>query len=700
MTTYPALMIGSGKTTVQVLAQTARLLRSFRSPVEHVLAIGTYEAGNIEKLHVPPVHLSEQFVNPFAEWMCRIRAERNLERARDAGIYVGPVGGYLLVQILLVVDSDRTESISAIVRMLEEAVLFLQEKIPPRLHLLMIHPYSSHLPASAIEGAAALVQSGTITPSSRWVAAPVRSDGSTLTEEDFRAALPYLLFAALQPTEHGEEHWLFRKPHSLGRDWLVPGFGLVVLPLPEIEDALTHQLLADAYSKLNGETEVLPEAVPDLEPEETTWWRCLLQAVPHVAVAGAGLTLSLLHDQPHLSKDPRRWLQEADEWDAHWRKEVLPQNEQALQSAADGMLEAFRSYLGQYVRNSMLASQCALPLLHWALSRAVQAMDRWVILKMDLSDEAGETIHSARVRFEKALAQLPERGKLIPIAALITFVSWAVLQSALWLLAPRLGGYLWWAVAAMAVLPPVAVGWGTYAFYRWRETYLQQCWNDYLKHLQAQHAELLRCRALRVLQNAAQEMKDVITSELQRVQSLQQDISARVSLWKQLAQALRIAASSPIRPIISHWRHIQPMVEELWGKRDLSQVVRRGLEELGIGTLADLQDRIDDLSRHLRRQLLEHWMTAEHRQPSYYLRLRFGSEEVLSQWLRQQMKEAAQEASALLWRCERPAYQGWRLLEADLPMVDGLAPGVPRGDKVLVVSNVFGRVCMGKTTIQ
>lgn len=89
-------------------------------------------------------------------------------------------------------------------------------------------------------------------------------------------------------------------------------------------------------------------------------------------------------------------------------------------------------------------------------------------------------------------------------------------------------------------------------------------------------------------------------------------------------------------------------------------------------------------------------MTPEHRQPSYYLKLRFGSEEALRQWLHEQMKEAEQEASALLWRCEKPAHQGWKLIEKDLPVVDGMNLGVPYGDEVLVVPNVFGRVCVGR----
>lgn len=46
---------------------------------------------------------------------------------------------------------------------------------------------------------------------------------------------------------------------------------------------------------------------------------------------------------------------------------------------------------------------------------------------------------------------------------------------------------------------------------------------------------------------------------------------------------------------------------------------------------------------------------------------------------------------------EKPAYQGWKLIERNLPMVDGVTPGVPHGDGVLIVSNVFGRVCVGKS---
>ncbi|GBC97483.1 hypothetical protein HRbin16_03306 [bacterium HR16] len=201
---------------------------------------------------------------------------------------------------------------------------------------------------------------------------------------------------------------------------------------------------------------------------------------------------------------------------------------------------------------------------------------------------------------------------------------------------------------------------------------------------------------MHVLQSTAQEMKDVITEELQRAQQLQQDISTRIPFWRQLAQALRITLPFPLRAIVSNWKHIQPMVEELWGRRDLAKVVRKGLEDLGISTLVDLQERTDDVTNYLRRQLLDHWMTPEHRQPAYYLRLRFRNEETLHQWLYERMSEAAHEASALLWRCEQPAQQGWKLFAEGLPMLNGVTPGVPHGDETLVVPNVFGRVCVGQ----
>ena len=696
MTIYPTLIIGSGKVTTQALEQTARLLRSFRSPVEHAVSIGIYEAGEARKVHVPPVAVPDWFVNPLAEWMYRIRVEQNLEKVRKAGISVGPTGGYLVVQILLLVDSDHTDSVTEIVHLLEEASLSLQEKVPPRLHLLVIHPHPSAFSPTVIGDPNAFVRTGSLTFSSTWILAPVRSDGSVLTLDGLQTALPHFLFACLQPIDRYENHWLFRKPLSSDRVWLVPGFGLIVLPLPEIEDALTHQLLADAFAELTSEPETTPEVDPEIEQDEGTWWQRLLQAIPNIATQGAGLTLSLAQDKPNLSDDPHQWLQETDDWDMRWRKETLPQCEQAMLSAANEMLDVFRSYLRQYIQNNMLLSRAALPILRFALDKAAQALDRWTILKMELSEPGGETVQSARTRFEEALKRLPKRGRLITIAALVTLVSWAVLQGALWLMAPRLGAYLWGAVGAAAILPPALAGGWAYAFYRRRKAYLQECWDDYLGRLHAQHAELLRWRALHVLQNTAQEVKDVITDELQRAQQLQQDINTRISLWKQVAQTLRIMLPFPLRAIVANWKHIQPMIEELWGRRDLAKVIRKGLEQLQISTLFDLQERTDDVAQYLRHQLLDQWMTPEHRQPAYYLRLRFGNEEALRQWLYEQMSEAAHEASALLWRCEQPAQQGWKLFAEGLPMLNGVTPGVPHGDETLVLPNVFGRVCVGQ----
>lgn len=694
MNACPMLVVGAGNTSAQVLQRLNALLRAFRSPINHITALVLQENSSFIELHAPRASIPALSQNPFLLWMVKIRAEDNLDRVRGSGVQVGSPAGYSLVQVLLVVDSGQLDAIWSTLPLLEEAAVSLQETVPPRLHLLVLHPQVDDLPMQSLGSLRDSIQTQLLPLCSVWTLSPARSDGSFLSYEEFITVVSYLLFAALQPADRNEQHWLFRKPHrGSDNEWTVLGCGLVVLPLPEIEEALVNRLWSDAYSELFSESDATPELPNDLPLDETSWWSRLLQAVPEIVRAGTDLTLSLRQEAPHAEGEPQQWVRQLEEWDTRWRQETLPRSEQAMQRVADELLKVFHAYLQSYIRENMLVCRGALPLLSTLLNKVAHSLEQWTVSKVQVEEVSPSSVQATRALFERSVERLPDRGKVFTLSALLVLASWAVLQGVLWFYAAHLGSRLWWAVAAAALLPPLVIGLIAYAFYRQRKQQLLQHWHLLVSEIRAQHVQLLRQSAVRVLQRTLEQLQGMVRQEQEQLQLLQQQIQTQVAVCKQAAEALHLVLPPPLRSVVSYWKHIQSVAQELWGHRSLSAVLRKGMEEIGIASLLDLTHRVRELSEYLRRRLLDDWMRPEHRQITYYLRQRFHREEDFQEWVQDQMEKATQEAHALLWRCERPVHEEWKLLVRELPLMNGARARTWHSGETLVVTNVFGKIC-------
>lgn len=648
---YPTIVLGRGEVSAQVLRRLTKLLNVHRSPARHVVAVGTTDGVGYDVLHQPQVHTSEPFINPLSQWMHAIRSEENLSSARKSGLSIGPPGGYLLVQVLLLVDSNYLADVPAVVEELRQASARSQEELPVRLYLLVLHA-SHDLSTLRWQENGFVTADRWLAPCGTWLVGLTRSDGSNITGEQLVETLSYLLLAAVQTPSQAEEHWLFRSPAYASGNPMTLGFGFLVLPLAEIEQALTDKLVADTLQPLLEEPEEPPPLPPEVTPEEGSWWQTLLSKLPGLVSAGAGLTLSLLRQEtPPIGNDPRRWLQEADDWDARWQQETLPKWRESLQGAADDLLGLFHSKMHEEFSRYCSVITGFVPLLSRLTNSMIQGLEKWSILKMEMPGLPTESLQTARAQFESALQQLP------------------------------IGAGIAW------------------LHYRRRRRELGEAWQVYTQHLQAYHAAQMRLAALEVLRESAEKLQSIIHQQAAHTESLARHVTGVVTLRQAAALGLRIMLPPWIRAVVTAWKHLQPVAQELWGHRDLRDVLRRRVEKEAMTTPEEWLKGIDRVANDLRDSLIHHWMTPQHRRLTYYLRQRFGSEQEAREWLERQMDDLRNEASCLLWRSAKPPLQGWQFMDAGLPQVQSPALSA-HGDSTILVPDMAGRVCTGEAWLE
>ncbi len=696
MTLYSTLVIGAGGFSARVVQDTVRLMHAFRSPARHVTALGVYSDGNLQAVHLPEHGALTDPPSVAADWLFRVRSQKNIDMAQAEGVSIGPTGGYIVPRVLVLVDIDAIGALSQMVQMIDTAATFLSEPVPVRLYVLVVCPKVIAGATQQVESAVcALNGNKRVSFVASGLIGLTRSDGSTITAKDLSVSLPYLLFAALEPADYPAEHWLFLPPSPQRQPTRIFGYRLITIPLPEIEEALSSGFAADVLQELTQEVEELPEVPRDLMPDEQRWWQRLLGAVPEVARAGAGMIAVASDAPPPVGKDPRNWLAEVDDWDARWHREQLPRWRDSLQQLIDELLQGFQNTLKSVAQDNLLAARAALPILKYILEKASTAVQQWSILKADLKDLDTEGLRLAREGFERALNNFLSI-KDIAIPALIgTTAGWIVMGTTVTFAAPYLGGWVLPAVVASAGLPPsAAAGWFG-ANYRRRKREMLDAWNLYLQRLQSYHSALLQLTAQRALQQAAITLQTIVESEQSRVVSLIETIDARRLALQAVAMGFRMLTPPPIRWAVTCWEHLEPLAQQLWRQRDLPKVLSRLFERLGVSGVADLNSRVDDVEKALREMLVKRWMQAEHRSLLYYLRLRFGSDEAVQRWVREQLEEARHEAVVLSWHSERPALHVYKLLLEGVPIRDGYRPVAPCTEEVHVLPNLFGRISIG-----
>ncbi|MCX7993505.1 MAG: hypothetical protein N2651_07525, partial [Fimbriimonadales bacterium] len=420
---YPTMVIAVGDLAHRALQETDALLRAFRSPARHITALGAYSEGVYLTLSAPSIADSAPFESDLMRWLYATRAEVNIDRAREEGMEVGPPAGYLLEQVLLVVDSDAHAHALQVVADLQSLCERADELVPTRLHWLVLHAsYDEPLPHEITQAhQERLRQQSTLQEGKLIVMRLTRSDGSNMTPEQLRETVAYLLLGALHTAEFEGEHWLYRSVVDYEPAPSTLGCGLVVLPLHRMQRALEDKLVADALSAfLQGAK--APLQLP--AQEENALWRAIVSKAAQAWAAGETERIKagdLYRVEAHLSPPtvvPRNpdmaQLEAVSEWETRWQEEKLPRWRNLLNQFAREEIELYLQSLRETIQSYLRTPGADLNTVAAQLERLAQAVGAWGAHHLAVTRPAANRKESLSKQVEKAIKE-PSRPKVLGV---------------------------------------------------------------------------------------------------------------------------------------------------------------------------------------------------------------------------------------------------------------------------------------------
>jgi len=632
------MVVAVGDIAHRALLETHALLEAFRSPARHITALGAYHHGNYHAIAVPPFGDTDQMDNALTPWLYATRLEQNIHRARLEGMEVGPPSGYLLEQIVLIVDSNAYESALEVMQELHGICERANDLVPARLYWLVLHPfYDVPLPAAIwrdhLERARRLssLQEGTM-----YLLRLVRSDGSNMTQEQLRETTAYLLFAALHPAEFVGEHWFFRSithvdsaPHTIG-------CGFLTLPLHKIIQCLQDKLVAEALETLligNGEMPAFSL------PSETQFWeRIIHQAAQEWGQGGAARiqtqgSLDMTATIPVPVPAPRAMttasLDAITEWENQWNEQRLPQWRSSVVRAAQQVVNEYRENLQAGIQQYLQTSEVSLEALKAKMEALEREIEAWQVHTLNPVSPTPERKTAMRSRLEKTLKEAEQQRRR-----------------------------LW----------------------RRRMTPDEEIVSAYAQSLQDYYAQSLRAEAQKAARSAASQIREAIQHQTHTLSVVLERIQTELRERTNRVQTFYLPALPWLKPIVSHWEHLAPVAHSLWGDRNLRALVRQYIDPK-----RDLREQIPWITEQME-QKLQQWMTRYYRKFSYYLKERFPNLQKRVLWYNDSMAAMRFQAERVLWHTEKTVPIMWRAIppeehsslsvNADAPLHDWINEGV------------------------
>ncbi|BCW95275.1 MAG: hypothetical protein WHS44_00950 [Fimbriimonadales bacterium] len=610
---YPTMVVAIGDLSRRAVHEAHELLEAFRSPARATTALCAFERGDYEAIHVPESGDASAFDAPLTRWLYATRLEQNIHRARQQGMEIGPPGGYLLEQLLLVFDSDAYADALRVADDLRALCERADDLVPARLHWLVLHPsYDSPLPPAIWQDhltrlrASSAVQEGKM-----HLLRLVRSDGSVITHEQLRETVAYMLLTALHPAEFVGEHWLYRSVVDTERAPSTIGCGLVTLPLHKIIQCLQDKLVADALScLLSGANDATGLPTPE---EAQLWTQIVGQSVQGWDTsdgarvqAQSALGLSVTIPVPSLSAstlDSSR-LAAGAEWETTWQEQRLPRWRTLLQSAARDAADAYHESLHASVQQYLRAPNANLLTLQSRLQALLRSVEGWQIYTLTPHRPSGERKAALHARLEKAIAQAQQSK----------------------------GG-----------------------LFRRRTMPDPQIVNDYTQALQDYYAQHMRVDAHDAHRAAADRIRQTLGNLLQSVSAAVERIQQEIRERQNRVRAFYLPSLPWLRPLVYRWEHLESTAHALWGGRDLSALVYRMIDPE-----RDLREQLPWIIGQLENNL-QQWMTSYYRSFSYYLRARFPNLQARVAWCEQQVEQMRSQADRVLWRTEKATPQLWQV---------------------------------------
>jgi hypothetical protein len=646
---YPTMVVAVGDLAHRALAEAHELLQAFRSPALYITALAAYREGVYYEIGAPSLGDAGAFESPLARWLYATRLELNIHCARSEGMEVGPPGGYLLEQILLVVDSDAYGDALQMVQAVQELCERADDLVPARLHWLVLHPsYDAPLPTTlwqdhlARQHTPSALQEGKM-----YLLRLVRSDGSAMTPDQLRETAAYLLLMALHPAEFVGEHWLYRSLVDADRAPSTLGCGLVVLPLHKVIQCLQDKLVAEALTTLlsgSGGAVGLPQ------PDEAHLWGHVVgqaaqawgEAVRLQPQDALGLTATI----PTPALNPRGLsaasLTAVADWEREWHEQKLPRWRMRLNDAAQRAADSYRESLHTGVQQHLRTPDANLTALKARLETLASAVSSWQIHTLTPTRPSAERKTALRTRLEKSLAEA-ERFK---------------------------GG-----------------------LFRRRPAPDAETVNAYAQALHDYYAQSLRADAHEAFNSLAQQIRDAIQQQLHSVRAALERIQLEARERENRARAFHHPTLPWLRPLVYRWEHLESTAQALWGNRDLATLIRQLIDPE-----RDLREQLPWITQQLE-QYLQRWMTDYFRRFSYYLRERYPNLQSRITHCEQHLTAMREQAPRVLWRAEKPTPQVWQVAPpeersslphpADAPIRDWLT------DTGLGYIAVVGEVALG-----
>lgn len=626
---YPTMVIGIGDLAHSTLHEFTELFKAFQSPTRHITAVGVYSEGGYQELHAPKLDEATKLESLLAQWLYATRAEHNIDRARQGKVEVGPPSGYLLEQVFLIVDSTQHEQMVHVVSEIEELCRSANDLVPARLHILILHPhYNQSLPPTILHWWAQRKKTDSELQSAQlWITRLLRSDGSIFTSEELRLTMIYSLLCALHPAEFEGEHWLYRNIASTETIPGTFGCGLVVLPLHRILRALQDKFVADSLQAFLRAARSIFE--PPKVEEETLWKTIVQQSVQAWGQDGSDRiklgsfpTVACEMRPPAITSrgDTVATMEIVDEWESNLILERLPRLRELLSQKVDEQLRLYRETMRKAIHHYLNNARADLSSLVTQLELLVSSVQLWQIHSLPSNKPSSKQKDSLRRQIQQIIEQPTQKT--------------------------RFG----------RIKPPKIP----------KDTLTQ-----YTEALRQYYGSQIQAEVTEVFRGCSNQLLTFLTEQLKVYSELRGRIEQEIRERNERAESFQVRTLPWLRPLVSHWAHLEPVAQELWGQRDLASLVAKMMD-----TDQNLLQMLPLVIERLQQQFAR-LVTPRYRRFSYYLQSLYPGETQRALWCQHQLDELRLQAQRTLWLTEKVLPRSWQITPPDDSGSSFLMPHAP-----------------------
>jgi hypothetical protein len=714
LTALPTVVLGVGEGLVPFLDTLARLLEMHAEGLTPITRIAVLSGEKVRSLNGHFSSSGDNLAQGLAACLESVTTESRLEAARAGPWHVGYPGGHLATRVVLILNAEAAEEIEAALDALKTAAEQLRPPLPVRLTCVVLARGRSRGDLGfPLEQYLRECDSSRLEPVSLILLDRFRSDGGAIGQEDgagndeIRHVLAFLLLASLLPSA-GEEHWLFQRPSLAGERaaGFTLGAGILVVPVREIEEALTCGLLADLLALTWSEPEAASEPerfltafhIEDHLAEAASLRRLFaglpadLPGLDHPAGNRFAVKLHQGEIRLNLGKHHwKDWPERVADYDAKWGGVRLQEWQKSMRRRALLQAEELEGVLTRMLDAAVREGRGLVPLAQAVVQRARGLLEREWECEGARTEVPDPSLDGHRTELQTALQQMPSGWAVgVRCFLLLLLAAYATLAGVQGVWKP---GSPPWAPLLIGAVGLVVMGitaWQAMSCWDRARKRIFKARDDYLDAIAAKYEGVLRSEAILILR----ELRKRILAQLDEVEEQLTVIERRLrevaGAAGQEARAFSPRRSTIVQPVIHSWSDLQRVAHDLWGERDLKPLLHTVLAGVPVTTYAEAWSRVqpqvspvetrdvtgeadegddsptDPLLQVLTGatgKLLREWMReARMRTLGYYLGRRFPSAAERAEWLARQVRELHAQGTRLLWPEVQHGARVWQML--------------------------------------